>query len=153
MRTTQEIIRYYRNHSDFFGFTGEVLIPYLSEDEVKPFLKEGTDLTEWKQQPLTREYVIAEMRQYMEFAWGKVEDHRGISASRSVEKMRAWLWLLEDEDTRAFADDEWHYAQYGAPILKKICEVYGFPIPDGDDIRNMSQGKPCEEGCDQGCER
>lgn len=155
MRTVDEIVEYYRREqgNDFFGFTAEVLLSYLTAEQFKEFAKPDADLSEWKAQPLTREYVLEEMRKYMEFAWGKVEDHRGLSAGRSIEKMQAWLWLLGDEETRAFADDGDNYAQYGAPILKKICEVYGFPIPEGEAIKRMSQGLPCYEGCQEGCSR
>src|SRR5690348_11230377 len=99
MRTIEDIITHYRNkqESDFFGFAGEVLLPYLSAEQVKPFLKPDADLSDWKQEPLKFEAVVTAMREYMEFAWDKVQDHRGISASRSVEKMQAWLWLLGDE--------------------------------------------------------
>jgi hypothetical protein len=155
MRTPQEIADYYRQEqvNDFLNFTAEVLLPYLSAEQVKPFLKESADLTDWKPEPLSREGVLAAMRGYMEFAWGKVENHRGISASRSVEKMSAWLWILGDEEMVASARDNANYAYYGAPILKKICDVYGFPVPDNDGVRNMSQGKPCCEGCTEGCDK
>jgi hypothetical protein len=152
MRTTEDIITYYRNkqESDMFGFTGEVLLPYLSAEQVKPFLIPDADLSDWKQIPLKFESIVAAMREYMEFAWGKMQDHRGISASRSVEKMQAWLWLLGDEETLTFAQSSHNYAQYGAPVLKKICEKYGFPVPEGDDIERMAKGLACEPGC-TGC--
>lgn len=153
MKTYDEIVAFYEAESknDFLGFTADVLLPYLPVEKVKPFLKEDADLSEWKTVPLTEESVITEMRGYMEFAWGKAQDHRGISASRSVEKMSAWLWLLGDEETLSFAKDGDNYRNYGAPILKKICEVYQFPIPDDEGIKNMSEGKPCYPGRDSGC--
>lgn len=153
MKTSEDIITYYRNEQegDMFGFTAEVLLPYLSAEQVRPFLKDDADLSDWEQEPLKFEAVVAAMREYMEFAWGKVQDHRGISASRSVEKMQAWLWLLGDEETLTFAQASRNYAQYGAPVLKKICEKYGFPVPEGEDIERMAKGLPCEHGCEMGC--
>lgn len=150
VRTIEEIITFYRasQQDDFFGFAGDVLLPYLPKDKVAEFAEPQESYTP---QPLEREFILKEMHEYMEFAWGKVEDHRGISASRSVEKMTAWLWLLKDDETRAFAENGSNYAQYGAPILKKICEVYGFPIPNNSIIERMAQGKPCEDDCDMGC--
>lgn len=152
MRTTEEITAYYRQESknDPFGFEGQVLLPYLSAEQARQFLQEGADLSEWAQEPLTEEAVLNHMREYMAFAWGKVRDHRGISASRSVEKMQAWLWLLGDEETLAFAKNDDNYPQYGAPILKKICEKYGFPVPEGSDVENMARGQKCSAGC-AGC--
>ncbi len=153
MRTREDITTYCQKNNDFFGHTVEVLVPYLPFEQAKPYLIDSATPEEWKQTPLTREAALAEMKEYMAFAWDKVEDHRGLSADRSVTKMQAWLWLLGDEETLAYAKDEEHYAQYGAPILKKICEVYGFPIPEGSHIENMSQGKPCVPECDMGCGR
>ncbi len=126
---------------------------YLPIEQFKEFVKKDANLSDWEPIPLTHEAVLAEMKEYMEFAWGKVDAHRGISASRSVEKMQAWLWLLGDEETLTFARDDDNYTNYGAPVLMKICQVYDFPIPDDEGIRNMAQGKPCYPGCDEGCGR
>src|SRR5258708_34724817 len=90
LKTTDEIVEYYRKEgkNDFLGFAADVLLPYLPVEQVKEFLNDDVDLSEWKPLPLTAEAVIANMREYMAFAWGKVENHRGISAERSVEKMK-----------------------------------------------------------------
>src|SRR5579859_7051421 len=105
MKTEDEILAYYQQCDDMLGFVGEAILPFLSPEKVSPLLKEDADLSDWQQKPLTRESVIATMREYMTFAWEKVMDHRGISAMRSVEKMTAWLWLLGDEETQQFAED------------------------------------------------
>lgn len=152
MKTIEDIANYYREHGidDILGFIGEVLLPYLPADVFREFAKPDADLSDWKAKPLTVKSVIAEMEEYMEFAWTKVEDHRGISASRSVEKMTAWLWLLEDKEMYAYAKDENHYTNYGAPVLMKICEVYGFAHPDSEGVKRMARGEKCSAGCD-GC--
>jgi hypothetical protein len=153
MRTQQEIITYYQQErqNDLFGHMAEVLLPRLSAEQIKSLLESDADLTDWQPLPLDQEAITAEMEKYMGFAWTKVQDHRGISANRSVEKMCAWLWLLGDEETLAYAKDDAHYPQYGAPILVKICEKYHLPIPAGQDIQNMAQGKPCSPDCEMGC--
>ena len=155
MRTLDEIVDFYRKNSkeDFLGFTADVLLAYLPVERVKEFAKEDADLSKWQPKLLTREAVLEEMKDYMEFAWDKAENHRGISAWRSVEKMQAWLWLLGDEPTLTFAKEDDNYTNYGAPILMKICQIYGFPIPDDEGVRNMAQGKPCYPGCTEGCGR
>ena len=85
------------------------------------YIKEG-----FEPNPLTEEAVIEEMRGYMNFAFGKAHGQRGISASRSVWKYVQWLWLIEDEDLLAFAENESNYAMYGLPVLRKISDKYGF---------------------------
>lgn len=152
MRTTAGIIEHYREakDQDFLGFQAEVLLPYLSADEVRPFCKPDTDLSDWEAEPLTELDVLAEMRKYMEFAWEKVENHRGISASRSVTKMEAWLWVLGRDDLLKIVAAAGHQ-NYGAPKLKVICEALTFPVPDGDTVNRMAEGKPCRSDCDEGC--
>ena len=153
VRTAEEIVSYYQAHgdADLLGFEADVLLPYLTFDQARQFLVPDAVAEQWEHSPLTREQILADMADYMAFAWGKVRDHRGISASRSVEKMATWLWLLQDEPTRDYALNGEHYAQYGAPILARICQVYGFPIPDGEDLANMAAGRPCYPGCTEGC--
>jgi hypothetical protein len=152
MRTADDIVEYYKGmKDDFLGFTGEVLLVHLPADKVKQFCKPDADLSDWSPLPITNAGILDEMREYMEFAWGKVQDHRGISAGRSVEKMRAWLWILEDEELLDFSNVDENYRNYGAPILKAICEKYDFPIPEGDDVANMAKGHTCTPYCDEGC--
>lgn len=154
VRTAEEVAEHYRREqgSDILGFMANVLLPYLPFELARPFLKEGATAEAWGEaQPLTREYILQEMGAYLVFGWGKVEDHRGISASRTVEKMRTWLWLLRDEETLRFAEDSGNYAQYGAPVLKRICEVYGFEMPTDERLLRMAQGLPCVPGCRSGC--
>jgi hypothetical protein len=91
------------------------------------------------------------MRDYMEFAWGKADDHRGLSAMRSVEKFKAWVWLLGNDKLVEFCEDDDHYAYYGAPVLQRICQEYSFPIPDDAGIQRMMKGLPCKDGCTSGC--
>src|SRR3990167_6879316 len=132
MKTMDEILDYYQSIkvTDFDNFAAEVLLIYLDEDHLKQFLGSDAPLVSWQPQELSDVRILQDMKGYMKFAWGKVADHRGISASRSVTKMAAWLWLLGDEETLSFVQDESHYPYYGAPILAKICEKYGFPVPD-----------------------
>lgn len=153
MRTDQEIYEYYKQNrkNDMMGFSAEVLLPYLSLDLAKEFLKPDADLSKWVQLELSEKAILEEMNGYMEFAWGKVINHRGISASRSVEKMSMWLYILGNDEMVEFCQDDKNYMNYGAPVLKKICEKYDFPIPDDKEVHRMAEGKMCIDECTQGC--
>lgn len=152
MRTADEIAEHYAatKADDVLGFRGGVLLPYLTTEQLKPFVKPDADLSDWTPCPLDEAEALSDMRHYMEFAWGKARDHRGISASRSTEKMQAWLWLLEREDVLD-AVRITTYQNYGAPQLRVICELMGFLIPEGSDLERMSRGLPCRDDCDEGC--
>lgn len=166
VKTTDEIVEHIsymrENHKDILGFRMSVLFRFLKfEDALNlDFIQERFDEDEsiqdgWDDDVIepTRENVIADMVEYMDFALGKAIDHRGLSASRSIEKMTAWLWLLNDEKTLEFAEDDSNYASYGAPILKKICEVYKIENSQLDSKRfqTMAEGKPCTPDCEMGC--
>lgn len=150
MRTVNEIAEKANASTSWLGFDKEVLVPYLPFDLAKPYLKEGTTEQDWKPTELTKDVVLAEMKDYMDFAWGKVEDHRGISAGRSVEKMEAWLFILGDDETLAKVEAA-GYPQYGAPKLAVICEAYGWPIPATAEVQRMIRGEVCGCGWDCGC--
>ena len=155
-RTPDEIVtEVKRRYEDsFLGFHREVMLPVLPWEHIHPFLKEGNELTEDSyaaemQMPSTVEAQMKEAREYCAFAWEKAIDHRGISAGRSVEKMRAHFWLMGRE-----GEIDWErYAPYGVPILRQICEVLDWPIPSASEetahgtLGPMLDGDPCSPDC------
>ncbi len=157
MRTNLEIVSKIRKHeNDFFGFISTDLLEYLSFDLAKQFL-EGDDIkkvesgkAKWKPSSLKTPYIIKSMKKYMVFALSKAENHRGLSASRSIEHFKAWIWLLGNDDYNFI---RWNnYKNYGAPVLRQICEKYQFAFPDDNiGLKNMSQGLKCSENCKEGC--
>jgi hypothetical protein len=157
MRTAQEAWNYYTKNwakqEDVFGFMLEALIEFMPYAVAKEVARTEITEEEWDKDVvlLTKEKVIACMKDYMEFAWDKASSHRGISANRSVQKLVAWLMLLGDDDLVRFALNSNNYAMYGAPVLAKICEEYGFPIPNDSLLANMIKGLPCSEYCEEGC--
>jgi hypothetical protein len=145
MRTQDEIAeRFMRKRQEFLNFEPEILVAFLDYEHAKPILKEGVTADEWGESriPLIRETVVEHARTYMgEYGWDKCLNHRGISANRTVQKMEAWMWLLCDDEMVAVCQDPELYPQYGAPILKAICEKYGWEIPDDPAVDRMAAGK------------
>lgn len=155
MRTQEQIIERMKDieKADFFGFGQEVLIGFLDFQHAKPFLNDTATEEKWNEagdRNPTEENVKKEMADYMTFAWGKAKDHRGLSAGRSIEKMKAYVWLLEN-DALLEKIETIDYSQYGAPKLAAICREYSLPIPASEAIARMVEGKPCRDGCDEGC--
>jgi|WetSurSiteA1Bulk_404760.scaffolds.fasta_scaffold25735_2 hypothetical protein len=149
MRTYEEIRRRVAEigDRDFFGFESGDLLGALPREEL-PALALKDLPAEYKPEGLDRESVLGRMREYMTFALDKAENHRGLSASRSISHFRAWVWLLGDEDFKAV---DWeNYAPYGVPILKQICVRYEFPNPFSGILARMATGEPCQHDC-EGC--
>ncbi len=154
MKTQEEIVARIEEVKpcDWMGTQFDALIVYLDVQHLRPFLKKDMDpvsLAGWEPPDLTREGVIKDTLEYLDFAFEKAINHRGISASRSVEHMQAYLWLLGDNDLLAYAENEKNYTCYGVPILKAISEKYDKPMPAA--ILNWPSFEPCKPDCEEGC--
>src|SRR5437868_5847572 len=99
MRTKEEILARVRSVSDLFGTQVADLVEYLPFEAAKEFLNDdykrkveaGEEKWEMRSDPK------AEILDYLEFAYGKAEDQRGLSAGRSMLHFKTWIWL--DDDT------------------------------------------------------
>lgn len=156
MKTQKDIVnRLKESRGQMFDFFPEIAINYLTFEQAKPSLdqkqldtEEGKELAKsWTVAPLTEEHVLAELKDYMSFAWEKAQDHRGLSASRSVSKMEAWCWLLDKEKEIDWTKHE----NYGAPVLKQVCELFDIALPEYQGLLNMAAGKKCVSNCEMGC--
>lgn len=124
-----------RMKADMFGFEWHEYLKYLDFEHAKPYLKADTTAEEWHPVPFTRDAVIREMEDYMEFAFDKANCQRGISANRSVLHYVAWTWLAGDNALSEWIDQEYghNYCLYGKLILRHICDHYGWRWEQWDD--------------------
>lgn len=131
MKTTLQILEKIEKHrNDFLGFIASDLIVYLDFDDAKKFLKEGVKKEEWKASSRDPESIKKQMHDYMAFAWGKANDCRGLSAARSLEHCRAWLFMLGED---AMSDHLRDYSHYGKPQLRAVCEFFKWDWTQWDD--------------------
>jgi hypothetical protein len=149
MKTVEEIVARVKNYDGMFCL--EDLVEFLPLKKADEFLHSEVDRSEWQAKELTEDVVKAEIRSYMEFACDKASSHRGLSAVRSIEHFRNWLWLLEDDEMLEFAMDYRNYPNYGAPILKAIAKKYDCPWPDDEGLNRMAEGKHCGACYPCGC--
>lgn len=131
MRTKEQIINKIKleKDNDFFGVICADLATYLPIEEVQKLFPEA-DLKDFKTKELTRENVLQEIKDYLEFAWDKANNQRGLSAGRSMDHFTAWIWLLGDEDSFGDLRD---YQYYGKDNLVEICEFYNLQHLNFDD--------------------
>lgn len=101
--------------ADFPAFGLELKPEFVGKHEAKPF---------------TRDAVLAQLKEDVEFGFEKALNQRGISSSLMFETVKLWNWVLE-EGLEDWPDD--NYAQYGLPLFKATAVKYGFPNPIGDD--------------------
>lgn len=139
-RSVEEIIDNIKSSSGIFGFKREVLLDYLpwnnlTVDFLKTiFTEEACDKYTTDSSQLVFIEDIAESVQnfldYMVFAWGKSFDERGLSASRSIEKLSAYLWLYGKDSLVEIIEDDDLYNPYGMPALIAVCEKMKIYVPE-----------------------
>lgn len=124
-RTQDEIVARIeeRKEQDFFGFEVGDLVQYLDFEHAKPYLKDEATPEKWEQHRETKDPIDC-IKDYMNFAWEKANECRGLSANRSICHMTAWLWLAGEDALVEWVDDERNYRYYGKPALERICDHY-----------------------------
>jgi hypothetical protein len=138
MKTQLEIVARLRERRerDMLGFeTSEYLRGLTKEtlsqlDEFDP-----AKVGDWTPDYQTDEDVLGVAKDYVEFAYSKINGRRGISAERTVMHYVAWLWLVDspiyDEMFRMYSEN---YHAYGREILNFIVDHYKWPKPERADF-------------------
>lgn len=120
---------------DFFGFQSSDLVSYLDYSNALPYINENLKKTltesEWDEKYKAKLTPKELIQDYMPFAWDKANNCRGLSASRSVEHMKAWLWLDGEDILADRMGDIYEY--YGKTCLVVICLHYGIDWKQYDD--------------------
>jgi len=136
-RSQKEIYSKIKEEGNIFGrFAMEVLVDYLKWEKAKEFFKdEFIEEVELGKKPkprvITDVYEAAQdMLDYLIFGYSKALDERGLSAVRTIKKLKFWLWLLGREDLEKLIDDDSLYCPYGIPALIALTEKLGLPVPD-----------------------
>lgn len=134
-RTPEEIMQRMKDNRGLFDFSSEILVEYLPWEMAKASYKE-----EYQKEvdSGTKTYVqitdlyegVQDMLDYMVFGWMKALDQRGISASRTINKVAAWLWLFGRDDLRRLVEDDDIYNPYGAPALIELNKALGIESPE-----------------------
>jgi len=115
------------------------LMQFIPENELGDF---GIELKEeyigkHKSIKFTKENILKQLKEDIEFGFEKALNQRGISSSLMYEVVSMWNWILE-EGLENFTD----YAYYGLPLFKATAVKYGFDNPIGEN--NGSEHKYME---------
>jgi len=138
---------------DVLGFRSEVLLAWMPYEQARAFLRPDTTAEEWAAAIAIEGDPDRAAEGYLEFAVGKILDHRGISAGRSVDKLGEYAWLFGRDDVVA-AMDAAPYEQYGAPKVKAFAVGMGWPWPaEEPELERMADGEYCTPDCEAGCGR
>ena len=84
--------------------------------------------------PFTRENILVQLKDDVDFGFEKALDKRGKTASLMYSVVQMWNWILE-EGLEDFAS----YPMYGLPLFKATALKYGFDNPIGKDSGSESK--------------
>ena len=133
MKTKEEILENYKEWATFLDDRfGRRFINFLTEEEMEKIGYTLNDEFKGKHEPKewTRENILAQLKEDVEFGFQKALDQRGISSSLMFDVVRKWNKVLE-EGLEDWDEDE--YAMYGLPLFKATAVKYGWENQIGDD--------------------
>ena len=135
MKKIEEVLNNYEEYKTFLDDRfGVRFIDFLTCEQAEKIgfrIKEGyikehdENVKEW-----TRENILNQLKEDVEFGWEKACDERGISSSLMFEVVRTWNRILEEglEDW-----DEDNYGPYGKPLFEATANKYGWELEDDSD--------------------
>lgn len=129
MKTIDNILENYKDYKTFLEDRfGVRLCQFLTADQVEKIGFEFNDdeaKSSHTAEPFTREAVLKQLKQDVNFGWRKALDERGISSSLMFDVVRKWCIVLEDGLENW---DEDNYGPYGIPLFKAVADKYGWEL-------------------------
>ena len=109
---------------------GSRLCQFLTDEQVekigfviKEEYKGKRQIKEW-----TRENILSQLKEDVDFGFEKALDKRGISSGLMFEVVKRWNKVLEEG-----LENYDSYEMYGLPLFKATAIKYGWENPIGDD--------------------
>ena len=125
-RSQEEILKRIEEVNDLFGTQISDLVEFLTFENARKFLKDEyvADVESGREEWVQKTDPKKEISDYMDFAYEKAENQRGLSAGRSMLHMKTWIWLDDQEFYEQIIEDIDDYYDYGIPQLNRICNHY-----------------------------
>ena len=108
---------------DILGVMRNDCVECLDYDAAKEYLKDNITEEKWsKIQVKSDKDLLKQIKEYLPFAWEKAQDKRGISASRSVQHFKTWVYIYGDKEfyDKITEMEDADYVPYGIPILECV---------------------------------
>lgn len=128
MRSQTEIVDRFNKADDFMGTQKSDLVEFMNFKNAKPYLNEEyvKQVESGKEKWEVKTDAKKEILEYLDFAYQKAEDERGLSAGRSMLHFKTWIWLDDEKFYNEIIDMIDDYDDYGIPTLDKISKHYSF---------------------------
>lgn len=127
MKTIEHIIEHYSDYETYLDDRfGRRLCDFLTPEQAEMIgWKVDTDGVKHSPKPWTKENILEQLKDDVEFGWEKACGERGISSSLMFDVVLKWCRILEDGLEHW---DEIHYGPYGKPLFKAVATKYGWEL-------------------------
>lgn len=132
MKVIEEILNNYKSYETFLDDRfGVRFIDFLTSEQAEKIgykikdeyvEKHNQNVKEW-----TKENIINQLKDDVEFGFKKACDERGISSSLMFEVVRTWNRILEDGLENWDKDN---YKPYGKPLFIATAKKYNFNLEE-----------------------
>jgi len=136
-------------------FAADVLGPLVEDEYDREMWRTLSSHHSFVNAPVTPEQLTIAMNDYLRFAIGQALYHRGLSANRSLIKLRSFAFALDLGEADAVLHDTQiatRYTPYGMPLLKSFAQTIKQPWPPVEytdhaqskrDLELMASGASC----------
>jgi len=126
MRSFEEMKEFIEKN-DILGMTYGDIIDCLPYEKAKEYLTndyiEKIESGEAKWEEYNEYTIIRKIKDYLEFAWAKANNQRGLSASRSIKHFQNWFYMFNNKYCDKLVKSMKAYEYYGKPWLVIISEL------------------------------
>ena len=126
MKTINEIIENYKEYETYLDDRfGVRFAQFLTINQIEQIGFKLKDKIIHNPKDFTKQLVLEQLKEDVEFGWEKACDERGISSSLMYDVVRSWCKVLENE----FANFD-NYYDYGKPLFKAVAEKYNWTLEE-----------------------
>lgn len=137
MRSFKEMKKFIEKN-DLLGMTYGDIVDCLSYEKAKEYLTDDyikkIESGEVKWEEYNEYTIIKKIKEYLNFAWVKANNQRGLSASRSIKHFQNWFYMFNNKYCNELVKVLEDYEYYGKPwlvIISKLMDVDWKELDDG----------------------
>ena len=127
MKEISEILENYKEYETFLDDRfGKRFCYFLTTEQMtKIGFKLNEEIKDYKPKEWTKENILKQLKEDVEFGWEKACDERGISSSLMYEVVKSWCKVLENG-----LEDFDEYEPYGKPLFQSVANKYDWNLDD-----------------------
>ena len=127
MKEISEILENYKEYETLlYDRFGKGFCSFLTTEQMaKIGFNLNDEIKDYKPKEWTKENILKQLKEDVEFGWNKACNERGISSSLMYEVVKSWCKVLENG-----LEDFDEYEPYGKPLFQSVANKYDWNLDD-----------------------